>query len=853
MAAFDSPMMGPAIAPQVGAVPSNFGPRMAAAFAGQPPPAVPGDRPINAIDDDLQLLKLFRDCHKQAFDNRWVYERNWWRNLLYILGRQWIYYNVQRGAWADKRMQQYIPRPVTNKMSETVDAMRSVFQAVELVAKARPNGDDWESMTAAETADKSEPSIRAEHDMTMRMFEADFWNIAVGNVFLHPWFDKRAEHGMILVKFEKCAACGTVSAPDLIVKSGQRCPACGMSAFEPAIGQDGQPIGKEYPVGRGTTDVCSPFEIGLPPGVGVFAEVPWLIRARWRTKEWYEKNHNEIVKDLTFSQNANDRSLQMIRSLASQSDIQGTNLGTQGGESNGQEGLTEFELWYKPTPQFPAGLLLRVAGESGKEKVLRFEDENLPGPLPMTTQKGQPIFPWIHMGYTRFGGRIWHRSPLDTAVQKQDQINQLDSLILLGVQRMSNPVWLEPKGAEVKKFTGQPGLVVRYNPMVAGGNAKPERIEGSNIPPSLLKLRDQYASEFEGLVGTQDVLKGAKPAGIEAFSALQLLVERSQSRFGPVLAARGEAYRQWYELALEIERQFGPNERIWASMGANGRWAFQTFKNADLQGSVKIIMEDGSQAPKTNLGKRAAIQQLSSLQLLTPDDPDQKFAIYQAFGTTELLPGLNSAVQNALAEQAEFEEWASSPLSRPMPQPMAPPQTQLPGFGGMAAPRRAYFDDTAEGEPPTAMPNAAPAGIPFPQAALPAQPAAPPQMGAPTAQPANPAQPGLPGAPMQPMMPQPIVPSPMQRKAWQDDIVHLAQHRRWGNADTARQIFKKRPDLEQVFTLHLMEHSQAMMMAAGAAAGPPQPGVPGGEGAGRAMQNSNQESGKPGVNQTPPA
>jgi hypothetical protein len=52
---------------------------------------------------------------------------------------------------------------------------------------------------------------------------------------------------------------------------------------------------------------------------------------------------------------------------------------------------------------------------------------------------------------------------------------------------------------------------VKYNPNVAGGNAKPERIPGQNIPNSLFTRREQIKADIEELVGTYDVLKGAKP------------------------------------------------------------------------------------------------------------------------------------------------------------------------------------------------------------------------------------------------------------------------------------------------------------------------------------------------------
>jgi len=863
-------MFPPAPRPlQTGIAPPSVGPdapgaasAIAALFGNTP--ALTAAAPADPYADDVALKKLFGDFRKLCFDGRWVYERNWWRNLLYILGRQWIFYNVQRGAWQDKRMQKWIPRPVTNKFAETVDAMRSVFQGVDLEVKVRPISDDPVDTITAETAELAHAPIRDEHDMRARLYEADFWSIATGNVFIHPWFDRRAEHGMLLVPFEQCAQCNTVSGPADIVQAGHKCPKCGSPNFVPAMDQQGQPIGKEYPVGRGCTDVCSPFEIGFPAGYGNFGDLPGIIRQRWRTKAWYEKNMPELAKTLRFEKQTSERSLQMLKAIASQSDISGTALGAQVNDAMQPEGIVEFELWMKPTPTYPRGLLLRVAGGEGAETIVRAPNEQLPGPLPMTTSKGQPIFPWIHMGYSRFGGRIWARSPLDLVIQKQDQINQLDSLILLGVQRMSNPVWIEPKGAEVKKFTGEPGLVVKYNPLVAGGNAKPERIEGANIPQSLLTLREQYLADFETLVGTQDVLKGAKPAGVEAFSAMQLLVERAQSRFGPVLSERGEAYRAWYALALEIERQFGPMERVWATMGPNRRWAFQSFRNTDVQGSVRILMEDGSQAPKTNLGKRAAIEGLNNLQALNLGDPDQRMRIYQVYGATDLLPKLDSDVQSALAEQAAFVAWAKSPLSIPRAVAPAPgPPSGLPsGAGG---------------------PVGAPAGAPAPGGAPPAPPmgAAPPMQPPGTGQPPMqppavmqppplpPAAPPAPptrayfdeGEPGESAVPMPtfvsIAASPMQRKLWHDDEVHISEHRKWANSEDARLLFKGRPDLEQAFTMHLMEHEQAVAQKQMAMAGPPPGGPPppprAPSGRAKAMQNSNQESGKRGAGLPPPA
>jgi len=251
------------------------------------------------------------------------------------------------------------------------------------------------------------------------------------------------------------------------------------------------------------------------------------------------------------------------------------------------------------------------------------------------------------------------------------------------VNRCANPIWLEPKGTEVERFTGEPGLVVKYN-LLAEGMGKPERLEGANVPFSLFQLRNQKMQDFEALAGTFDVLRGAKPSGVEAFSALQLLVERAQSRFASAFIARGQLYRDWFKVALELERQFGPEQRSKAVLTPNRSWAWQQFQNANLQGAVSIVIEDGTNTPKTSLGKRAAIQQAANLKVINPADPEQRYAILNLFGLTSLIPGMNAQVQAALQLFDAFERWVQTQgQNGPMPlipQPWHNPAIHLSEF-----------------------------------------------------------------------------------------------------------------------------------------------------------------------------
>ena len=622
--------------------------------------------PLDPYQDDKKLLSLFEGLKKESTEYRWVWEREWLRDLYYVLNRQWIFFHPTKREWVDKRLQKWVPRPVTNKMAEITQAIRSNFQAINLAVVARPIGHDTQSIAAAEIADQMSPLIHEEHLMDLVMKEADFWLITTGNACLQTSWDKDVRTNRVFINNEQCLTCGNVLPPKAIVDAGQKCPVCGGTQFDKAVGPDGKPSGEWIAFGKGKTTALSPFEYAFPPNITRFDDLPYIIRLRWRDKHYYEANHPELVGRLIFEKSPADRSLQIFKSLALSNDVGvGSNfsyLGSAGAHTT--EGMTEYELWYKPTPEYPEGLVMRVVGDKSPI-LLKAPTEGIPGPFPYKDIEGTPLFPFMHAQYEHMGGRLYGRSALSPLIQKQDQLNQVDSLVQLHIQRNSNSGWLVPEGAGIQDnmITGEPGIIIRYNALAAGagGQAKPERIQGIPIDGSLFEFRAQILKDLEELSGAFDIIKGQKPSGVEAFSALQLLVERSQSRFTSAFQARGNMYREWFTIALELERQFGPQQRTWSIIGPNRGYTFRHFENAQLQGQVAIKVEDGSNMPKTSLGRRAAIEQANQLQLLNPQDPDQKYALLSQFGLSDLIPSLNIHVQSALQLQDAFEKWLENP------------------------------------------------------------------------------------------------------------------------------------------------------------------------------------------------
>jgi hypothetical protein len=679
-----------------------------------------------------------------------------------------------------------------------------MFAGVNIGVNVRPVGADPEVTAVAAISDDLHPLLHEVHEMDDVLDEADYWFIVTGNVFMHTYLERDMRHGQQNVPMEQCATCTNTYTPQDIADAGNKCPECGQTQFQPAMNADGSPMMKTMPGQKGVSLPLSPFELAFDNSYARFRDVPYVIRMRWRAKSYYEYNETlwPQVKGIKWAKAPAEQALQLFRSLPYQNELGvAPFLGTTGqGEGNTEEGTTEYELWFRPCDRFPQGLVMRVVNDANPIVLHLEQEEAIPGPLPYVDADGKPVFTFSHAAFEQRGGRVYGTSPLDGVIQKQNMLNQLDSFMLMIVNRMSNPLWLIPKGSDIHKFTGQPGLVVEWNPLTVGGTAKPERVDGIAPGAGLFTLREQYVRDIEEGLGSFDILKGQKPPGVDAFSALQLLVERSQSRFASAFKSRGRMYADWYKFALEIEREFGPDTRTKAVRSPAGGWAIQRFKKASLQSCFEVVVEDGSMTPKSALGMRATVEHLRQLGFVDPNDPDQKYKIFQMFGQSQLNPKLDSDMQSALRKQYNFEQWANDPNA----------QVTSMQQGQQAV---MQYQQSLQNVPPP---------VPDPMTGI----AAPPQL---------------------PPPPSPNKFTPLKWLKWYNPAIHKQEFLKWANSDRIVELLQQKPGLEGLLEAHLQEIDAALAEIAMQQMPPPQQGrpgaKPGGVGAGRAMANSNAESG----------
>ena len=770
---------------------------------------------------DEQLQKLVKQCKKESFDKRSVWERTWMRNIHYVANRHWITYLRNQNQWVDVKLAKWIPKPVVNMIGDGVQALRAMFEQVELDVLVRPQGNDPKNVAVAAIADDYSPVLYEEHDMRTVLNEADYWFIVTGNVWLHTYLERDAKHGIVEDPLVECATCGKQYGDSEVLEAGDKCPHCGSPELMPVTDPlSGQPATKTITKGKGKTIALSPFEIAFPNTHARWEDVPYCIRMRWRRKSYYESNPTLApqVAKFGWSKAPSETSMQLFRSLPQTNDlglapfIAGAD-NRHGGDAD-EEGTVEYELWYRPCGEYPQGLVVRWIGESSLIILHQEEDEGVPGSIPYTDAEGNAVFTFAHAAWEQRGGRVYGTSPLDAAISMQNILNQLWSFMLMIVNRVANPLWMIPKGSEIEKFTGAPGLVVKWNPLTVGGNAKPERVDGANIPSSIFQLEERVRAELEKRMGTFEIIKGEKPPGVDSFAGMQLLDEKAKGRFASAFKARGSMFKDWFKSALEIEREFGEETRIAQVMTPARGWTRKVFENAQLQGSFTVLVEDGSLAPKTTLGRRAAIEHLHTLGMLDPNDQDIKYKILQEFGQTRLVPSLDIHVQRALAKQEAFENWATDEVAQQ--------QSMVAGQQAMMQ----YQTDLANTPEPVA---------PAPQVD--------PKTGQPL--PADPAQEQQAMDAALPKPPSVAQFTPLAWKPWYNAQVHLGEFIKWVNGDSIQELLTENPGLEPILIAHMQEMEQAVAMkamqdalnAGGAPTGTPP------QGGGMAMKNSNQEAG----------
>jgi hypothetical protein len=516
---------------------------------------------------DTQNTTALNKLADQSRQLRRRFEPQWFLNLAYYVGDQWVYWNHGR-----------LDRPTVPKHRMLLTENRILPVVLTRLAKktkqqpvwtVTPNSPDDSDIDAAELGETVMESMWKTLCMQQKLFTVLEWADVCSAGFWKVTWDSTAGESVNVI-----------------------------------MGADGKPIEdqqgrmmkaadlKQIPQGLSTKtisqgDVClevrSPFEI-LPDPLGKDIEsCEWIIEEVVQSEEYVWMHHGQRVKADT-------------EVTGGPSDSRFFPSWQTGGGNTSYRGVKVRELWIRPNSQFPKGRRTVWA----RDKVL-FDDDSPYEQLPYVMFRGLPV-----------PGRFWPTSITEQLREPQTELNKIKSQIRENAQRIGNPMLLRSRLANVK-YTGVPGEEVLYDDTTA--NATPSYLQPPEMPNYVVQEIDRILEAFREISGQHEVSNSQVPAGVTAASAINLLLEQDDTRLGPTITEMETSLSYSGKMVLRLIGQYYTEERMVGLVGEDQNYDFISFKGEALKDNNNVEVQAGSAFPASKAAKQAAIQQTLTLMI----------------------------------------------------------------------------------------------------------------------------------------------------------------------------------------------------------------------------------------------
>lgn len=586
---------------------------------------------------------------------------HWERNHLFLDGKQWIIFDGNRqtgGIWKKlevSRENEYIPRPVTNYIFDIYQTLKSYLIKNKPRSKVFPNTSTYSDKQAAKIATLC---CEANWDRLKEQYNYEYAAgsvVAYGTVFKKDYWDTTA---LMMAKVPRMVQ---VLGPTGPTETQATDPATGELLFD------------ELPLGDVNTAVVEPYRIALDPLATDLHTARWIMEYSIQPLSWitemFDKDpaqfpgYTGLAKEVTEEKNLSG-SLRRFYDLKNSSGVRvgGFNEGSGSGDTMVDNCAVVKEYYNKPTQKYPKGRFVVVANK----KCVYAGDSPYSGP-----EQGD-WHPYSECRWELVPGRFWGISPLNNAIEIQKQINSIDSVLTLIRKTTAVPQKLIPHGCGVApgSWTGRPGQEVSYRDL--GTGAKPETIPGVGPDQSIMAERAMRQEDLKQITGAIDILKGDRPPGVTAASALNLLYEVGTGKIFPVLD-RWKCFvesSQKKQLKLISQKYREPRpDFIKLLKGKNSELSEESinkFIGTDLYDNCNVIVEAGSNVPKLQAAKQQLLMELASAGILGLDQPANRVQLLQQLGVTGYDNDIGPDQKRAEWENDLLDNLPHSPDNKPV-------------------------------------------------------------------------------------------------------------------------------------------------------------------------------------------
>lgn len=424
----------------------------------------------------------------------------------------------------------------------------------------------------------------------------------------------------------------------------------GQAIYEPTI---------EY--GDIDATVVSPFEMHLPTGHWWNGErMGWIMRESYISIENFQDRygHAEMVKKLTKDKGWNLERLGDVKPSTIENLplwwwerltdlVEGPGPNIYVGSPESWENYTVLR-WFdrRPSPDWPRGRTLLLAGnqviyDSPKEIGARAYDPRWP----------DRWHPYIRYRWEPLVGSIYGRSLVSKLLPKLKRINAIDTANIMWRRTVPISTWILPKGSHPVDdiWSGKPGLLWEYDAKRTNRMA-PEPVMPPPFPEACLREREQQAAEMEAIAGTEEILRGQRPTGVNSAAMIDVLRKQALASRSAILQSWDESLQEEGSIMLQEvikhvkdDQNYAERIRILARE-KHSRLTIKHFSGTDLSDNVVVRVDTASMAHVSKEAKeakaleflqyagtlvqlplqlrQAIIEELGFAKAMTPQGPD---------------------------------------------------------------------------------------------------------------------------------------------------------------------------------------------------------------------------------------
>jgi len=540
-------------------------------------------------------------------------ERQWYINIAFYLGHQWL-------EWDEARGQLYRPNAPSWRVRLTANLVQGIARKiVSTILRQKPI---WTVMPA--TGDQNDTIAARISEMVLKYY----WG---GPLACDPKFHDALNWmattglGCWRLHWDPTKASELVLDADEVEDKNLRKQLSKLSR------SDGK---ARVNLGEAVVEVKSPFQIDPDPWARSFEEVQWLMETTMRPIQWVVDRYPDTARDLV------PEDVDQLNFFEKRiSDLSGPNSPTFAGGRNsvtantGQQDMVNVhEVWGLPFGKFDRGVYAVIAGD----KVHDVRKNQF-------RANGEVALPYSFFQEIKVPGRLWPTCALEQSISLQADYNRGRSQIIENRNMMGRPKWLVPKGANLGDYalTSEPGEIVEHtfgHPPVAWTPPP--------LPPYVMRTMELTRTDIQDVTQIHDVTQGKQPGSVRSGRAINSLQEQDLSIQGPTISGVEWELKRFGGMLLELSSRKVKEPRLLKITGTASFYEVMQFQGADLLGPNRdkpgvnyfdVRVSLGSQLPLTPDGRRAFIAELTQVGILNPETDKRRILELLELGSEEPL------------------------------------------------------------------------------------------------------------------------------------------------------------------------------------------------------------------------